>query len=72
LELRGNGLQPSAQVRRRLEEKLVDVRGKLVAIQKVERELRLALRKCNKELRRGSPHCPVLGETNKRSPGSNK
>src|SRR5713226_6227974 len=65
LNLRGNRLQPCAPVRRRLEEKLVDVQRKLADIQKLEHELRLALRSCNKELRKRSAHCPILRETKK-------
>jgi DNA-binding transcriptional MerR regulator len=64
LNLRGNRLQPCARVRRRLEEKLVDVQRKLAGLQKLERELRSALRSCNKELRKRSAHCPILRETN--------
>jgi len=64
LNLRGNRLQPCAPVRRRLEEKLVDVQRKLAGLQKLERELRSALRSCNKELRKRSAHCPILRETN--------
>src|SRR6266481_3696066 len=70
LSLRGNRLQPCAPVRRRLEEKLVDVQRKLSDLQKLERELRLALRSCNKELRKRSAHCPILKETNKSKPDS--
>ena len=64
LNLRGNRLQPCAPMRRRLEEKLVDVQRKLADLQKLEHELRLALRSCNKELRKRSAHCPILRETN--------
>jgi MerR family copper efflux transcriptional regulator len=64
LNLRGNRLQPCAPVRRRLEEKLVDVQRKLAGLQKLGRELRSALRSCNKELRKRSAHCPILRETN--------
>ena len=48
LRLRGNRLQPCAPVRRRLEEKLSDVHRKLTDLHKLEHELRLALRSCNK------------------------
>jgi len=72
LSLRGNRLQPCAPVRRRLEEKLVDVRRKLADLQKLEHELRLALRSCNKELRNQSAHCPILRETTVRKPESAK
>ncbi len=66
LNLRGTRLQPCAPVRRRLQEKLVDVQRKLADLQKLEHELRLALRSCNKELRKRSAHCPILRETKKR------
>ena len=72
LNLRGNRLQPCAPVRRRLEEKLVDVRRKLADLQKLEHELRLALRSCNRELRKRSAHCPILRETKNSKPESAK
>jgi DNA-binding transcriptional MerR regulator len=68
LKLRENRLQPCAPVRRRLEEKLADVRQKLADLQKLEHELRLALRNCNRELRKRPAHCPILRETNKSKP----
>jgi DNA-binding transcriptional MerR regulator len=64
LRLRGNRLQPCAPVRRRLQEKLGDVQRKLRDLHKLEDELRLALRSCNRELRKRSDHCPILRETN--------
>jgi len=72
LNLRGSRLQPCAPVRRRLQEKLVDVQRKLADLQKLEHELRLALRSCNKEMRKRSAHCPILRATDKRKPESNK
>src|SRR5690242_16260637 len=72
LRLRGNRLQPCAPVRRRLEEKLSDVQQKLTDLHKLEHELRLALRSCNKELRKRSAHCPILQETNARNPESDE
>ncbi len=72
LELRRTRLQPCAPVRRRLEEKLADVRRKLSDLQKLEHELRMALRGCNKEMRKRSAHCPILKETNKPKPESGK
>jgi len=72
LNLRGNRLQPCAPVRRRLEEKLVDVQRKLAELEKLEHELRSALRSCNKELRKRSAHCPILRETNNSKPESAK
>jgi len=68
LRLRGNRLQPCAPVRRRLQEKLVDVQRKLADLHKLEHELRLALRSCNRELRKRSAHCPILKETNNPKP----
>jgi MerR family transcriptional regulator, copper efflux regulator len=68
LGLRGNRLQPCAPVRRRLEEKLSDVQQKLRDLHKLERELRLALGSCNRELRKRHGHCPILREKNARKP----
>jgi len=68
LRLRGNRLQPCAPVRRRLQEKLGDVQRKLRDLHKLEDELRLALRSCNRELRKRSDHCPILRETNNSRP----
>ena len=65
LKLRGNRLQPCAPVRHRLEEKLADVRRRLADLHKLEQELRLALRSCDKELRKRSAHCPILREKSK-------
>jgi MerR family copper efflux transcriptional regulator len=72
LNLRGTRVQPCAPVRRRLEEKLVEVRRKLAGLQNLERELRSALQSCNKELRKLSAHCPILREAPRRKPGSDK
>ena len=62
LQLRGSRLQPFAPVRRRLQEKLADVRKKLADLEKLEHELRLALRSCDRELRHRPAHCPILSE----------
>ncbi len=72
LSLRGNRVQPCAPVRRRLEEKLSDVQRKLADLHKLERELRLALRRCNRELRKRPAHCPILREGTPRKPESAK
>jgi DNA-binding transcriptional MerR regulator len=72
LNLRGSRLQPCAPVRRRLEEKLSDVRRKLADLHKLEHELRLALRSCNRELRKRPAHCPILREGNPPKPESAK
>ena len=60
LKLRGDRLQPCGPVRRRLQEKLAEVQGKLSDLQKLEHELRLALRSCDRELRKREAHCPIL------------
>ena len=62
LGLRGSQLQPCAAVRRRLQAKLVDVRRKLADLQKLEHELRVALRSCGRELHKPTPRCPILSE----------
>jgi len=72
LNLRGSGLQPCAPVRRRLEEKLAEVHRKLADLQKLEHELRLALRSCNQELRKRPAHCPILRDRSPRKPESEK
>ncbi len=68
LSLRGTRLQPCAPVRRRLKEKLADVQQKLTDLQKLEDELRLALRSCDKELRKQDAHCPILSGKSPRKP----
>ena len=65
LNLRGSRLQPCAPVRRGLQAKLADVRRKLAELQKLEHELRLALRRCDKEVRKQNAHCPILTEATK-------
>ena len=72
LRLRGNRLQPCAPVRCRLQEKLADVRQKLTDLQKLEHELRLALRSCDKELRKRPAYCPILREGNSKKLENNK
>jgi len=72
LSLRGSQLQPCAPVRRQLEEKLADVHRKLVDLKKLEDELRLALRSCNKELRKRPAHCPILRDRSPRKSESEK
>lgn len=71
LRLRGNRLQPCAPVRRQLQKKLSDVRQKLADLQRLEHELRLALRSCDRELRKRHGHCPVLsGKSNDKLEGN--
>ena len=62
LRLRVNRLQPCAPVQRRLQEKLADVQRELSDLHKLEHELRLALRSCNREVRKRNAHCPILRE----------
>jgi len=66
LSLRGSRIQPCTPVRRRLQAKLADVRQKLENLQKLERELYLALRSCDKELRKQGAHCPILQDADVR------
>jgi MerR family transcriptional regulator, copper efflux regulator len=70
LNLRGSRLQPCAPVRCRLQAKLADVRRKLADLRHLEHELRLALRCCDRELRKQDAHCPILRNTegNRRVP----
>jgi len=72
LRLRGNRLQPCAPVQRRLQEKLADIERRLADLHKLEHELRLALRSCNKEMRKQHAHCPILRERNPREPKTGK
>src|ERR1700730_18485558 len=60
LSLRGSRMQPCAPVRLRLQTKLADVRLPLALLQKLEHELRLAWRSCDRELRKQDAHCPIL------------
>src|ERR1700730_4027603 len=66
LNLRGSRMQPCAPVRRRLQAKLADVRFKLVKLQKLKRELQVALRSCDRELRKQNAHCPILQDSGAR------
>jgi DNA-binding transcriptional MerR regulator len=62
VKLRGTPMQPCAPVRRRLQAKLLDVKRKLTDLKNLERELRVALHSCDRELRKATPHCPILSE----------
>jgi DNA-binding transcriptional MerR regulator len=72
LALRQSRLQPCAPMRQRLEQKLVQVHRKLTDLQKLERELRLALRSCNRGLHKRSVQCPLLGDKSQLKPESSK
>src|SRR5438094_10612965 len=66
VNLRASCLQPCQPVRRQLRDKLVQVRQKLADLQKLENELRAALRSCDRELRRKqAARCPILRDTRK-------
>jgi DNA-binding transcriptional MerR regulator len=60
LGMRRSKLRACATVRRRLETKLASLRLKLADLQRLEHELRSALRRCERELRKRPPHCPLL------------
>lgn len=64
LRLRTNDLRACSAVRRMLGDKLKDTHAKRAALARLEDELKMALSKCNSELRRGQGkkrgHCPVL------------
>jgi MerR family transcriptional regulator, copper efflux regulator len=70
LSLRGNRLQPCAPVRRRLREKLLDVQRKLSDLHRLEHELRLALRSCDRQMRKRPAHCPILSARARPKPGT--
>lgn len=61
LGMRRTKLRACAIVRRRLEQKVASVRAKLASLERLEGELRLALRSCDRELARRSARCPLLG-----------
>ena len=65
LKLRHERLQPCAPVRRRLQQKLSDVRSKLADLEKLKHELQSALNACNRELRKKSTRCPLLSSAKK-------
>ena len=67
VRLRGDRMQPCAPVRRRLQQKLADVQRKLRDLHKLQRELQLALRSCNRELRKRNAHCPILRDNPRKS-----
>jgi DNA-binding transcriptional MerR regulator len=72
LELRGLSKQPCAPVRRRLEQKLEDVRIKLADLHKLEQQLGAALRACGSKPRGRSTRCPLLSKPDSQRPGNGK
>jgi|SRR6516164_5822864 DNA-binding transcriptional MerR regulator len=69
LTLRKNRTQPCGPVRRRLQAKLDDVRGKLANLKKLEHELLMAVHSCDRELRKHDAHCPILEDERPRRKG---
>ncbi len=64
LELRDRGRYACEEVSNLLNDKLTEIRGKIRALQELESELAIDLRKCNRELKgrrsRAPRQCPVL------------
>jgi DNA-binding transcriptional MerR regulator len=60
LGMRQSRLRACGTVRRRLKQKLDCVRVKLEDLERLEHELGLALRSCDRELRKRAVHCPIL------------
>jgi DNA-binding transcriptional MerR regulator len=72
LKLRRRRRQPCAPVRLRLEQKLSHVQRKFADLQKLEHELRAALRDCNRKLREESARCPLLSGSGAQKPRNRK
>ena len=64
LALRSSPLQPCSPVRERLRRKLFAVRARIRELRSLERELASALVRCNRQLKKRAPRCPVLGTAN--------
>jgi len=63
LSLRTNNLQACSEVRDLFGRKLKDIHAKRVALERLESELKVAVRKCNSQLKRSprrNGRCPVL------------
>lgn len=60
LSLGQSSHRPCAPVRDRLRRKLADVRAKIRELHQLERSLRGALRRCERQLRKHSLCCPLL------------
>ena len=65
LLLRGKEIEACSSVRNRLGRKLIAVREKVTELRGLEKGLSLALRRCDRELKRGkrAAHCPVLEQS---------
>ena len=72
LSLRRSRMQPCEPVRHRLEVKLADIKRKRENLQQLEHELRLALRGCQRELRKRPAHCPILRKGDMQHPKGTK
>lgn len=71
LELRDRGRYACEEVSNLLNDKLIEIRGKIRELQKLETELALDLRKCDRELKqrrsRAPRQCPVLTDLHGRN-----
>ena len=56
-----------AAVRNRLQQKVRDVRAKIRELEHLDSELRIALRRCERELRKRDSRCPLLESASKNS-----
>lgn len=65
LNLSKNQSRPCATVRDRLQRKLNDVGAKIRELKHLDRELRIALQRCERELRKRAAHCPLLENSSK-------
>lgn len=70
LSLRGNRRRACAAVRHRLQSKLSEIHAKIQELEQLNLELRLALRNCDRELRKQSSRCPLLENSSEARKGS--
>ncbi|MGH9710816.1 MAG: MerR family DNA-binding protein [Candidatus Acidiferrales bacterium] len=69
LALSRNRSRSCAAVRDRLQRKLDDVRAKIRELEHLGGALRIALRHCEREVRKRAAHCPLLETPSKRKRG---
>lgn len=62
-----DNMRPCAAVRDRLCIKLRAIRAKIRELDQLDRDLRAALRNCQRQFRKLSPRCPLLETPSKRS-----
>lgn len=67
LSLRRDRGRSCAAVRNRLRQKVRDVRARIRELKHLDGELRVALRHCERELRKRDSHCPLLESSSKSS-----